>query len=86
MFEMQRKLQAVIPEISWIDTDSDGMQSLFLEPGIYSDLHHHALVNFLIPDLKVLIPNPHFKISPGSLLSALVLFAAARRREFLYAS
>jgi hypothetical protein len=85
IFEIHRTLQALNPEISWIETGPTGIQTLVLEPIAYTSFHHEAFLNDLVPNLTLLIPTPNYSISPSSLLAAITLVAAARQREFLNA-
>jgi uridine kinase len=86
LFELHRTLQALNPDISWIDTNPSGIQSLVLEPMTYTDFYHEAFLNELIPNMTTIVPNPNYSISHSSLLAAITLVVATRQREFLNAS
>lgn len=85
LFEIHRALQALNPEISWMETNPEGIQGLILEPLVYTDFNHETFLKELIPNLTELIPNPNYQIAPSSLLAAITLVAATRNRNFLNA-
>jgi uridine kinase len=85
LFEIHRTLQALNPDISWMETSPEGIQGLILEPLVYTDFNHETFLKELIPNLSELVPNPNYQISHSSLLAAITLAAAARHRDFLNA-
>ena len=81
LHEICAALQSLEPLLAQIETMNSGTQILVLDPQYYTEKYHEIFIKKLLPNLDCLLVNPSFLIHPGSLIAALVLVVAARKRE-----
>jgi len=83
LFEFHKILQAINPEVSWFEDLPSGANVLVLNPQTYAKYHHELLLKESIPNLADLVPISDFTIVPGSIIAAISLFFATKRREYI---
>lgn len=82
LFEFHKILQAINPDVSWLENLPSGANVLVLNPQTYTQQHHELLLTESIPNLGDLVSISDFAIVPGSIVASICLFFATKRREF----
>jgi hypothetical protein len=75
-------LQTFEPQIAIMVISSNGDSTLIVKPELYTEEFNERFLRGLIPNIDDLVINPSFKLQPGSLIAAIVLIAATKKREF----